>query len=188
MLDPIVNFFTRIFQWIGRGIGLVVGVILWPFLWAGSWYTRRGWILKAVWAWPCWPAGSMPISSTPPSLEQFRRTMSTKYHREAQSSAGEKVAAGAGAERGPRPAETQARPGGRRPDRLHVNQNAWIVDDPLKARPVRDGLGLPPWMDNKASFQRGINQAVRHATELADNGRVRTTSQIDADQDARGIH
>ena len=35
MLDPIVNFFTRIFQWIGRGIGLLIGVILWPFLWAG---------------------------------------------------------------------------------------------------------------------------------------------------------
>ena len=48
-----------------------------------------------------------------------------------------------------------------------------------------------PFMDNKASFQRGINQAVRRtATELADNlGRVRTTSQIDADlQDARGNH
>ena len=48
MLDPIVNFFTRVFQWIGRGIGLVVGVILWPFLWAGRWYTQRGWILKSI--------------------------------------------------------------------------------------------------------------------------------------------
>ena len=48
MLDPIVNFFTRIFQWIGRGIGFVIGIILWPFLWAGRWYTQRGWILKAV--------------------------------------------------------------------------------------------------------------------------------------------
>jgi hypothetical protein len=28
MLDPIVNFFTRIFQSIGRGIGLAVGVVL----------------------------------------------------------------------------------------------------------------------------------------------------------------
>ncbi|MER9408128.1 DUF2333 domain-containing protein, partial [Mesorhizobium caraganae] len=48
MLDPIVDFFTRIFQWIGRGIGLVIGAILWPFMWAGRWYTQRGWILKAV--------------------------------------------------------------------------------------------------------------------------------------------
>src|SRR5690606_3245020 len=48
MLDPIVNFFTRVFQWIGRGIGFVIGIILWPFLWAGRWYAERGWILKAV--------------------------------------------------------------------------------------------------------------------------------------------
>ena len=48
MLDPIVNFFTRVFQWIGRGIGFVIGIILWPFLWAGRWYTERGWILKSV--------------------------------------------------------------------------------------------------------------------------------------------
>ena len=48
MFDPIVNFFTRIFQWIGRGIGLVIGVILWPFLGAGRWYTQRGWTLKAA--------------------------------------------------------------------------------------------------------------------------------------------
>ena len=36
-----------------------------------------------------------------------------------------------------------------------------------------------PFMDNKASFQRGINQAMRRtATELADNlGRVRSTSK-----------
>lgn len=48
MLDPIVNFFTRVFQWIGRGIGFVIGIILWPFIWAGHWYTQRGWILKSV--------------------------------------------------------------------------------------------------------------------------------------------
>lgn len=48
MLDPIVNFFTRIFQWIGKGIGWLIGILLWPFLWIGSWYTRRGWILRAV--------------------------------------------------------------------------------------------------------------------------------------------
>src|SRR5215470_9369071 len=48
MLDPIVNFFTLIFQWIGRGIGFVIGIILWPFMWAGRWYTQRGWILKLI--------------------------------------------------------------------------------------------------------------------------------------------
>ena len=57
MLDPIVNFFTRIFQWIGRGIGFVIGIILWPFLWAGRWYTQRGWILKSILGLPLVGAG-----------------------------------------------------------------------------------------------------------------------------------
>jgi hypothetical protein len=46
-----------------------------------------------------------------------------------------------------------------------------------------------PFFDNKASFQRGINQAVRRTSvELVDTlGRVRGTSQVDSDlQDARG--
>ena len=73
---------------------------------------------------------------------------------------------------------------------FNVNQNAWISSMILYK------LGLfgidwdnTPFFDNKASFQRGINQAMRRtATELADKlGRVRGTSQIDPDlQDARG--
>ena len=54
-------------------------------------------------------------------------------------------------------------------------------------------FGLPwdrtPFFDNKAAFQRGVNQAIRRtAIELVDTlGRVRGTSQIDADlQKARG--
>lgn len=46
-----------------------------------------------------------------------------------------------------------------------------------------------PFFDNKASFQRGVNQAVRRTTiELLDTlGRVRGTSQIDSNlQSARG--
>jgi hypothetical protein len=46
-----------------------------------------------------------------------------------------------------------------------------------------------PFLDNKASFQRGINQAIRRTTvELVDSlGRVRGTSQVDQSlQDARG--
>lgn len=48
MLDPIVAFFTGVFQWIGRGVGWLVGILLWPFLKIGSWYTRRGWIMRGV--------------------------------------------------------------------------------------------------------------------------------------------
>lgn len=48
MLDPIVNFFTRVFYWIGRSIGLAVAWILWPFMQVARWYGARGWILKAA--------------------------------------------------------------------------------------------------------------------------------------------
>ena len=48
MLDPIVAFFTRVFQWIGRGIGLLIGILLWPFMWFGRWYLQKGWILKGI--------------------------------------------------------------------------------------------------------------------------------------------
>jgi hypothetical protein len=47
MLEPIVNFFVRVFQWIGRGIGLLIGVLLWPFIWFGRWWMARGIALKA---------------------------------------------------------------------------------------------------------------------------------------------
>ena len=46
-----------------------------------------------------------------------------------------------------------------------------------------------PFFDNKAAFQRGVHQAIRRTSiELVDTlGRVRGTSQIDADlQSARG--
>ena len=73
---------------------------------------------------------------------------------------------------------------------FNVNQNAWI-SSMLLYKLGFFGLSWDdtPFLDNKASFQRGINQAVRRTTtELADNlGRVRGTSQVDSDlQSARG--
>ncbi len=73
---------------------------------------------------------------------------------------------------------------------FNVNQNAW-VSSMLLYKLGLFGLSWDrtPFLDNKASFQRGINSAVRRtAIELVDNiGRLRGTSQIDADlQKARG--
>lgn len=193
MLDPIVNFFVGIFQWIGRGIGLFIGAILWPFMWAGSWYTRRGWILKAAvgvallvlvglyanffYATQWWNN----FNPNYPEIYSFKNR---------NVSAGEQVAAGAGTDTTKTCGNSGIAQVAADLTDLNVNQNAWISSMILYK------LGLfgidwdhTPWMDNKASFQRGINQAVRRtATELADNlGRVRTTSQIDSDlQNARG--
>ncbi|MBC8716967.1 DUF2333 family protein [Ochrobactrum sp. Marseille-Q0166] len=73
---------------------------------------------------------------------------------------------------------------------FNVNQNAWISSMLLyKLGFFGMDWDRTPFLDNKASFQRGINAAVRRtAIELVDNiGRLRGTSQIDSDlQKARG--
>ena len=193
MLDPIVNFFTRVFQWIGRGIGLVIGVLLWPFLWAGRWYTQRGWILKTVLGLAI--AGLMVLYGiffwNTQNWAGFNPDYVEAYDLENRNvSAGEQIQAGGGTD--------TARTCGRSAiaqmasdlTNLNVNQNAWISSTILyKVGFFGIDWDNTPFLDNKASFQRGINQAVRRTTtELADNlGRVRGTSQIDNDlQSARG--
>ena len=122
----------------------------------------------------------------------FNPDYADTYNFEARNvSAGEQVAPGAGTEHGQDLRALGHRRCRRRPDRLQRQPECLdLVDDPLQARPVRHAdWDNTPFFDNKASFQRGINQAVRRtATELADNlGRVRGTSQIDPNlQDARG--
>lgn len=73
---------------------------------------------------------------------------------------------------------------------FNVNQNAWI-SSMLFYKMGFFGLDWDrtPFLDNKASFQRGVHSAVRRTTiELVDTlGRLRGTSQIDNDlQKARG--
>ena len=188
MLDPIVAFFTRIFQWIGRGIGLVIAWILWPFLAASRWYARRGWLIKgpigigllvlfAFYAYFIWNTQSW---------NNFDPDYVDAYALEGRNSAaGEEVAGSAGTCTRSAIADVTA-------DLIdyNVNENAWISSMLL----YKLGLfGLDwddtPFLDNQASFQRGINQAVRRTTvELVDTlGRVRGTSQVDQNlQDARG--
>ncbi|RWM85088.1 MAG: DUF2333 family protein [Mesorhizobium sp.] len=199
MLDPIVNFFTRMFQWIGRGIGFAVGVILLPFMWAGRWYTQRGWILKAVlglallvliglygyfiWNTQVWsnfnpayaeaykftqPAGTAPAQPTPSATGETAGVEGEV--KTCTNSAIVQVTA----------------------DLIdfNVNENAWISSMILyKLGFFGMDWDRTPFLDNKASFQRGVNQAIRRtAVELVDTlGRVRGTSQIDQNlQDARG--
>jgi hypothetical protein len=64
---------------------------------------------------------------------------------------------------------------------MEVNQNTWISSSPL----YKMGLfGMDwdntPWLDNKASFQRGVNQTIRRTSvELVEAlARVRGTSGI----------
>jgi hypothetical protein len=194
VLNPIVEFVTRIFQWVGRAIGMVIAWLCWPFVLAGRWYTRRGWIVRIViglfvlvliglyanffWQTQRW--------------NDFNPDYARKYDlKDRQASAGEETpaaqATGTAQKACARSAIVDAAAD---LTDFNVNQNQWISSMILYKLGF---FGLDwdrtPFFDNKASFQRGINQAVRRTSvELVDTlGRVRGTSQVDSDlQDARG--
>jgi len=202
MLDPIVAFFQRIFAAIGRGIGMVIAWILWPFITVANWYRARGWIIKGpigialvalialyayfVWQTQVW-SGFNPDYVNAYNLGQRKQDAGTAGGGAASTT----PAGGDLAEPEPKTCVRSAIVDVTA-DLIdfNVNQNAWISSMLL----YKLGLfGLDwdktPWFDNKASFQRGVNQAVRRtAVELVDAlGRVRGTSGINADlQRARG--
>ena len=194
MLDPIVSFFTRLFQWIGRGLGYLIGVVMWPFLWAARWYWGRGWMLKG---------GVGAVILVVVALygyffyvTQFWTNFNPDYPaalaqtREA-TAAGDPVDTAKSVSGQPAQSCKPSAIAGVSADLIdfNVNRNAWI------SSMVLSKLGLfgiewknTPFFDNKAAFQLGINQVMRRTTtELVDSlGRVRGTSQIDQNlQDAR---
>jgi len=184
MIEPDGSIFMRILKGIGR-------VLAWPFVRLWHWYLRANWIVQAVvgvcavvlvglygyfvWVTQVWT--------------NFNPDYVNAYQFEKRDvSAGEQVADTA----------TAAKTCGRSAiadvaadlTDFNVNQNAWISSMLLyKLGFFGMSWDDTPFLDNKASFQRGINQAVRRTTtELADNlGRLRGTSQVDSDlQSARG--
>ncbi|WP_457299603.1 DUF2333 family protein [Phyllobacterium sp. P5_D12] len=196
MLEPVINFFSRIFYYIGRGIGFVIGILLWPFMWLGSWYGQRGIILKAVLglAVLVWLGLYGYFFYNTQVWKNFNPDYIVAYNFKSLTvPVGEPV-----------PSPTQAVDTGAAKTcarsaivqvtadltDFNVNQNAWISSMLLyKLGFFGVDWDNTPFLDNKASFQRGINSAVRRtAVELVDTlGRVRGTSQIDADlQKARG--
>lgn len=188
MLDPIIAFFQRVFSAIGRGVGLVVAWLLWPFMAAHGWYADRSWIIKGpiilillilvaaygqfIWRTQNW-------NGFDPEFAQAYKLNERKV------AAGQPIAEKPGTCQNSAIVTTVADL-----TDMNVNQNAWISSTLL----YKMGLfGVDwdntPFFDNKASFQRGVNQVARRvAIELADNlGRVRGTSGINSDlQDARG--
>ncbi|CAN7410894.1 DUF2333 family protein [Neorhizobium sp. LjRoot104] len=201
MLDRITAFFQGIGQAVGRGIGLLIAWFVWPFMAAHGWYRQRHWMVKGpilaflvlmfglygyfFWQTQVWtnfnpnfvdsyrwsertvPAGQELPATAPASANA---TAPATGARQCQSSAIVDAAADL--------------------TDMNVNQNAWI-SSMLLYRLGFFGIDWDhtPFLDNKASFQRGVNQAVRRtSTELVDSlGRVRGTSSINNNlQDARG--
>jgi hypothetical protein len=185
MLDPIILFIQNIFSAIGRGIGYVIAWILFPFMSAGRWYASRGFILKGV-------VGiilAILVVAYGFFIYQTQVWNGFDPNYPAQYKFGERKLA-AGKEF---PGEDASAPKKCQPSAIvevtaglidmEINQNTWLTSTPL----YKMGLfGLDwdntPWLDNKASFQRGVNQAVRRTSvELVDRlARIRGTSGINA--------
>lgn len=212
MLDPIVNFFTRIFQLIGRGLGFLVGIVLWPFMWLGRWYRDQVLTLKVILGLVV--VGFFGLYGYFFYVTQVWKDFDPDYPTRiaadsttAQATnalAGEPIASPATPEAGGQPAAatgTAAQPAPQVCKRseiaavaadlvdFNVNRNAWISSMLVSKLGF---FGVPwrdtPFFDNKAAFQLGINQVLRRTTtELVDTlGRARGTSRIDQNlQDAR---
>jgi hypothetical protein len=193
MLDPIIEFFSRTFYLIGRGIGQVVAWLFWPFAKLYAFYRSTGFLWKSLigalvlalvtgYGWFFYNAETYP-GYNPDYVEAFKLESRGV-------SAGEEVAATGGG--------TTAKTCGRSAivdvasalTDFNVNQNSWVSSMLLyKAGFFGLSWDRTPFFDNKASFQRGIHSAVqRMSNELVDSlGRVRGTSQIDEDlKKARG--
>lgn len=186
MFDAIAHFFVRLLGMLRRATGRVLRWLAWPFILIGRWYTRRGWILRGV-------LGAIAVLVVGLYGYFFWQTqvwsnfdpdyVAAYSLGDGGISAGEQVTA-TGAE--------GARTCGRSAiadvaadlTDFNVNGNAWI-SSMLLYKLGFFGLDWDdtPFFDNKASFQRGVNQSVRRTSvELVDAlGRVRGTSQIDSD-------
>ena len=174
MLDPVIEFFARIFNAIGRGIGWLIAMLLWPFMAIGRWYNRRGWLIRLpilillvllivgyghfIWSAERWTNYNPDY---PDSYDFASVTINP----------GEPVGEGEGGKcMGSSIVQVTS-------DLIdyNVNQNTWVPSMPLsKAGLFGLDWKYTPFLDNKA-------------VELVDRlGRVRGTSQINQNlQDAR---
>jgi len=190
MLDPIVNFFVRVFNAMGRGIGWVIAGLLWPFVAFAAWVRKKGVIIKGV--------ISLILLFIVLSyaylfyITQFWNGYDPDYYKSYVAEAG----APSAGEPDPTAAQgttqcQQSRIVTATADLIdfNINQNTWIPSAPFSKAGF---FGIPwkntPFFDNKAAFQLGVNKAVRRTTiELVDRlGRVRGTSGINQNlQEAR---
>ncbi|WP_322987959.1 MULTISPECIES: DUF2333 family protein [unclassified Hoeflea] len=184
MLDPVIAFFERIFHAIGRGIGVVVSFILWPFVTVAGWFAERGFVIKVI------VGGILAVFLGLYGYFFWQSQVWSGFDPEYPSKR-EVIAATPGADLGGGKCAPSAMVAATA-DLIdfNVNQNAWISSMILyKAGFFGIDWDHTPFFDNKAAFQRGVNQAIRRTTvEFVDTlGRVRGTSQVDGNlQDARG--
>lgn len=185
MLDPIINFFKRVFASIKRWFLAVFAMIVAPFVAIYAFFQSSGLIIKIIIGFVVIVlfGGYGYFGWNTQVWSGFDTNYAAKYEFEKAEAPGTQLSDGTCAKSSVVTITHDLID-------YNVNQNTWISSMLL----YKTGLfGLDwdktPFFDNQASFQRGINQAVRRTTvELVDTlGRIRGTSQIDGDlQDARG--
>ncbi len=178
MLDPIIDFFSRMFSMLGKGIGLVIAWLLWPFLAFRNWLRGKGWFIKI----PVFIVLFLVVLSYVYLIfiTQFwsigDENYASKYSiAQLEKGAGEQISPGVCQPSAMVQASADLING-------NVNEGPWVPSNPL----YKAGLMLiwdwkeTPFFDNRAAFQLGTNQVVRRtAVELVDRlGRVRGTSSI----------
>jgi hypothetical protein len=193
MLDPIINFITQIFAWIGKTIGLFVAWLCWPFIAFWAWFRRSTGILKII-------LGIIIFIIVVPYLffvwnSLWIRNYDINYPEQLtfngrSISAGEQVAIEGGSDTTRTCAPSAIVEVAQNLIDFNVNQNEWMS---AKLLYKAGFFGIPwdatPWLDNKASFQRGVHRSIsRASSEIADYlGLIRGTSQFDKDlKDAEG--
>ncbi|APO75578.1 hypothetical protein AM571_CH02773 [Rhizobium etli 8C-3] len=194
MLDRIAGFFRLIGRTIARGFSLAVAWAFWPFLAAHGWYRRRTWMIRipiialaallvVLYAYFFWQT-QVWSNFNPSFVDEYRFS-------QRKVPAGQELPVAGGAAPAAKTCQRSAivDVAADLTD-FNVNQNAWI-SSMLLYRLGFFGIDWDhtPFLDNKASFQRGVNQAARRTSaELVDTlGRVRGTSGINNDlQNARG--
>lgn len=194
MLDPLFEWVGRLLLGIGAWIRSLIHLIVSPFRRFYRFYQRSGWLIRlglgvvliplvAAYLWFFWnSAWIRDYDPDYPDRFAFAQQM---------RSAGEQVAIEGGEQTTKTCGASAIVEVTSDLIDFNVNRNAWLSSNPV----YKAGFfWILSWdetwfFDNKAAFQRGVHQAAgRTAIELADAlGRVRGTSQIDADlQAAKG--
>ncbi len=187
MLDPVIDFLKSVFQMIGSVIGKFILILLTPFIFIRNLYRSSGRILKGL------IAILLFCILIPYALFVWNATWVRGYDinytdaldlADHKVSAGERVTIDGGADTGKTCGHSAIVEVSRDLIDFNVNRNSWMSGWLV----YKLGLfGIPwdatPWMDNKASFQRGVHRGVTSAAiEMREAlGRIRGSSERDKD-------
>ncbi|MEM7215259.1 MAG: DUF2333 family protein [Pseudomonadota bacterium] len=187
MLDPVIEFFKSVFHMIGSVIGKFILIMLSPFIFIRNLYRSSGWILKGLIA-------ILVLCILIPYSFFFWNSLWVRGYdlnytaeldlTDRKSTPGERVTIDGGSDTGKTCGPSAIIDVSRYLIDFNVNQNSWMSGWLV----YKLGLfGIPwdatPWMDNKATFQRGVHRGVTSAViEMRETlGRIRGSSERDKD-------